>query len=280
MTPRVLRARAELFRLLETGPAPFPLDRAALLLAMEEYPELDPAPYEARLAAYAERVARAAGPGEEDPRRRLAALRRVLFEEEGFQGNREAYYDLRNSYLNEVLDRKLGIPLTLGIVMLGVARRLGWPLFPVNFPNHFLVLYPAADEPLPVDPFHGGLILSREDLEERWRFGTGYDPPAPERMLAVASPRAVLVRMLNNIRTIHAQHRRYARAARVTELISQLEPENAVHERDLGYLLLAARDLEGALYHLDRYLARRPRGADARRVREQMLALRSRRLGR
>lgn len=214
-------AWAELLRLVREHAAAgapfhrFPLDRAALLLAADAYPGLDPAPYEARLDAYAGRVENALGASEADPRVRLGALRKVLFEEEGFHGNREEYYDPRNSYLNWVLDRKLGIPISLAAVMLGVSRRLEWPLWAVNFPAHVLVRYEGAGEALAVDPFHGGLILGREELEERWRFATGTDAPHPEAMLRPAESRQVVARMLNNLRVIHHARGELARASQL-----------------------------------------------------------------
>jgi len=211
---RPAEAREQLRRLLAEKREPFPLDRAALLLAVDEYPNLAPESYEARLDAYAERVGLLTA-GEGDPRRRLGALRRVIFEDEGFHGNRDAYYDVRNSYLNEVLDRKLGIPISLAAVVLAVGSRLRWPMAGVNFPAHFLVRYAAPAELLAVDPFHGGLILGVEELAERWRFATAAPAPVAAEMLRPAEPRMILLRMLNNIRLVHTEagHDRLAELA-------------------------------------------------------------------
>jgi regulator of sirC expression with transglutaminase-like and TPR domain len=260
------QAREELRRLLDEAPEPFPLDRAALLLAVDEYPLLDRSGCEVRLDRYAERMHQT----DPEPRRRLGRLRQVLFEEESFHGNREQYYDVRNSYLNEVLDRKLGIPISLAAVVLGVARRLGWPMEGVNFPNHFLVGYFTPRETLAIDPFHGGLILGDDELKERWRLATGEDAPPPGEMLPPAPARSILVRMLNNIRVIHVQGRRYRLAAVATEKIALIEPESPGHERDLGYLFLAARESARAVHHLERYLARVGDAADAARVGEAL----------
>jgi regulator of sirC expression with transglutaminase-like and TPR domain len=271
------QAAAVLVRLLRECPQPFPLDRAALLLAAADYGGLEVAPFEAQLDRYAERVAAAAGgPSGTQPRLRAAALRRVLFEEEGFHGNREAYYDVRNSYLHEVLTRKLGIPISLGLVMIGVGRRLGWPVFGINFPNHFLVGCGSGDEALPLDPFHGGLILGLEELEERWRLATGYAPLDRDGMLAPAEPGAVLVRMLNNIRLIHHRQRRYDLAAAATEKILLIQPGESRHQKELGYYLLAARDFGRAAAHLGRYLEMSPHAPDADVVRDHLAVLRER----
>ncbi len=267
-------ARAELVRLLREDRRPFPLDRAALLLAVDEYPELDPARYEAVLNEYAARAASLAPGQVGDARARLVALRRVLFEEEAFHGNREEYYDVRNSYLNEVLDRKLGIPISLGAVVLGAARRLDWPLYSINFPGHFLLGYATAEGVLTIDPFHGGLILDDEELAQRWLIATGARPDRIQEHLRPADPRSVLVRMLNNIRLVHTQKREYQRAAVATEKVLLVEPGNAMHERDLGYLLLGARQVDRAVHHLRNYLSRCPGAPDGDTVREHLDNLR------
>ena len=133
------------------------LARAALLVAAEEYPQLAPEPYLQRLDVFAERV-RDRLSEESAPLVVLQELARVLFEEEKLRGNQEAYYDPRNSFLNDVLDRRLGIPLTLSIVYLEVGWRLGLPLQGVNFPGHFLVRFEGEALRLLIDPFQRGLI--------------------------------------------------------------------------------------------------------------------------
>jgi regulator of sirC expression with transglutaminase-like and TPR domain len=265
------QARRELLQLIQSGPTPFPYDRAALLIAVDEYPRVELGRYEARLDALAGAVAAGVAKSSPDaPRARLGALRRVLFEEGGFHGNRAEYYDTRNSYLNEVLDRKLGIPISLAVVCLGVARRLGWPLAPVNFPNHFLLRYEAPGELLAVDAFNGGLILGPEDLTDLWRSAVGTDPPTESTMLPPACPREVVIRMLNNIWLVHRHHRRFARAALAVEKLMLLSPEEAGFERELGQLRIQGSDLPAGLGHLERYLARSPHGADAEVVRLQI----------
>jgi len=286
---RADEARAELLRLLAGAPAsapgpaalapgdspPFPIDHAALLLAVDEYPDLDLAACGERLDGYASRVAERVGEpgGERAPLRCAAALRQVLYEEEGFHGNREEYYDVRNSYLNQVLDRKLGIPISLAALLLGVARRRGWPLQGVNFPGHFLVSWNGAGERLVVDPFDG-LVLGKEELEERWRLGTGSQPPGVDRMLALAPPRAILIRMLNNVRLVHVSEGEFRRAAVATEKIALLDPDEPGHERELGALYLRAGERERGMEHLERYLARAPHAPDAGTLREGLERLR------
>ena len=272
------QALSELVSLVNGPPSPFPWDRAALLLVVDEYPNLDIPRYLSLLDGYAAEVTAAPGARETDPRAQVGALRRVLFEEAGFQGNRSQYYDVRNSYLNEVLDRKLGLPITLAVVMLAVGTRLGWPLVPVNFPGHFLVAYlpEAPQEPLALDPFHGGLILSEEELGERWRLSTGFETPSLEALLRPSSPRPVLLRMLNNIRLAHRQAKRYRSAALANEKLARLDPEEPRHVRDQAYLWLAAEEPRRAERLLTRYLERRPDAPDREQVRDHLALLRER----
>jgi regulator of sirC expression with transglutaminase-like and TPR domain len=273
------QALSELLALVSGPTTPFPWDRAALLLAVDEYPRLDLPRYLSLLDGYAAEVSAYPGAREEDPRARIGALRRVLFEEAGFQGNRGQYYDVRNSYLNEVLDRKLGLPLTLAVVMLAVGQRLNWPLAPVNFPGHFLVAYlPETPqfEPLALDPFHGGLILSEEELGERWRLATGVEMPPLPVLLRPAEPRPVVLRMLNNLRLAHREAKQYRSAALVNEKLAHLDPGEPRHDRDQAYLWLAAREPRRAERLLARYLERRPDAPDQEQVRDHLAQLRER----
>jgi regulator of sirC expression with transglutaminase-like and TPR domain len=250
---------------------PFPHDRAALLIAVDEYPFLDLKTYEERLDDYAQRVAQAHSRSRsEDTRMRLAALRRVIFEEEGFHGNREQYYDVRNCYLNEVLDRHLGIPITLAALLIGVARRLDWELEPVNFPAHVLLRCRTENEDLAVDPFHGGLIIGRTELADRWTRATNTPAPSVQTMLRPAEPSSVLVRMLNNIWMMHANAHRYGVAALAKEKVALIEPGDPGHERDLGYLLAGAGQVEAAVSRLAGYLERAPHASDRERVRRHL----------
>lgn len=269
-------AREELLRLLQTGLSPFPYDRAGLALAAPFYPELDVDRYLSRLDGLAEDVARhlAAHYPLSGPRERLSSLRRVVFEEHGFRGDTRDYYDIRNCFLNEVLDRKQGMPITLAVMCLGISSRLGWPLEPVSFPAHFLLSWPEGEQPYAVDPFHGGLLLGDEDLDEMWTRATANRPPSRCEMLRPASPPDVMLRMLNNTRQIYQRCGRYGDAARVAEQSILVRPDLAVLERDLGYLCLAAGRTQEAASHLARYLSRSPAGADAARVKSDLERIR------
>ncbi len=256
---------------------PFPLDWAALLLAFDEYPRLQLPLYERLLDDYAVAV-RARLPNgflpESEPLRALATLRQAVYEDAGFRGNREQYYDVRNSYLNEVLDRRLGIPISLALVMLGITRRLGWPVHAVNFPQHFLLAWRSPGTVLPLDTFDG-LVLGAEEVAERWRLATGDVAPDLNEMLTPAEPSMVLIRVLNNIRVVHTRGRRYRLAAMANEKMALLEPENPYHERDLGLLLLGAGDVAAGVSRLENYLQRAPGGEDVPALRERLAHLRA-----
>lgn len=259
MSPEEARDR---LRDLLAGPdAGRALAEAALLIAADEYPKLDVSGYLQRLAEQAEQVAGQSG-RRDDAVSRIGALRRVVFEEGGLRGNRDDYYDPRNSYLNEVLDRGLGIPITLAIVVLDVGARLGWPVAGANFPLHFLVRYGDDGPVAAVDAFHGALILGEEELVERWERATGRPAPPVSAMLAPASPAAVLVRLLNNLKQIYAQRGDLREAALAAEKQVLIHPAEPLHHRDLGFLYLHTKRIEAGVDALHRYLHMLPRAPD------------------
>jgi regulator of sirC expression with transglutaminase-like and TPR domain len=267
----------ERLREVASQPEPWPLGEAALLLAIDEYPELATERYLAYLAELAERVQTrsliplAFSEEEDDASGPRDALLHVLLVEEGFRGNREQYYDPRNSYLHEVIDRRRGIPITLAVVALAVARGAGLPLYGVSFPAHFLLRWQERDAGY-TDLFNRGARLTREDLRGWWEQimpGAAWD----ERVLAPAGDRQVLVRVLNNLKVIYAQGRRYDRAIAAVEKMLLLDPDTADHYRTLGYLHGSALSLGKAIEFLERYLALAPDAEDAEQVREHLRAL-------
>lgn len=211
------------------------LARAALWLAAEEYPDLDPEVYLGRLESLAERV-RHARSGRHGGMAALNALRRVLAHEEGFRGNTEDYYDPRNSFLNEVLERKVGIPISLSVVYLGVARRAEIPLEGVNMPGHFLVRLLDPGGPLLVDPFQGGTVLTAEQCARRLRATMGEGFRLTDEHLAAVGPRQILVRMLTNLRMIYLKGEDYARALAAVDRIALILGDTPRVRRDRGLL--------------------------------------------
>jgi len=251
------------------------LDRAALLIAAEEYPDLSMSEYLDKLEQFAQRVHkllyRDAGPHET-----LARLNQVLFEEEGFRGDSNEYYDPRNSYLNDVIDRRSGIPITLSAVYGEVARRVGFRLRGVGFPGHFLLKHESEEGDILIDAFHHGQILTHDDcrarLKEIFQGKLEFDP----KQLASTSPRLMLFRILGNLKSIYANRRDHRRALAAVERMLLLVPDSPPEVRDRGILLAGVgRPLEG-VGELARYLRLRPEAGDRERIENIMDRLRLR----
>lgn len=256
-------------------PEPWPLAEAALLLAVDDYPDLEPSLYLAYLAELAERVKTramitlAVSEGEENGSGPRDALLHVLFTEEGFEGNREQYYDPRNSYLNEVIDRRRGIPITLSLVGLAVARDAGLPVTGVSFPAHFLLRWRQGAETGYLDLFNHGALLSRDNLRGWWSQITA-GAPWDERVLAPASDRQILVRVMNNLKVIYTQARQFGRAITAAEKMLLIDPDTPDHYRTLGYLHGSAHSMAQAAEYLEAYLSLAPDAEDADQIREHL----------
>ncbi|HSN92184.1 MAG TPA: transglutaminase-like domain-containing protein [Anaeromyxobacteraceae bacterium] len=272
-SPLESRARARFAELL--GRPEVPLDEAALAIAEEEYPGLDPAGSLRTLDALAARVRAAAG-DRPRPATLLPALRAVLAGEEGFRGNRDSYQDPRNSYLNEVLSRKLGIPITLSLVYMEVARRAGLPLQGVGFPGHFLSKYvsPSGVEVF-VDAFNGGEALTAEECVSRFRAVSG-DRPFDPRYLVAVTPRQILGRMLHNLKSIYVEGGDDVRAYWVIDRILMLAPNQAAEVRDRGLVAARLGAAGPAARDLAAYLEAAPGALDADEVRAVLASLRAR----
>src|SRR4051812_26275927 len=250
---------------------------AALAIARLEYPALEIKPYIAKMDALAARVARkiAAEAPQSDESVTIAALNEVLFEEEGFRGNAEDYYDPRNSFVNDVLDRKIGIPITLALVYMEVARRVGFPLFGVGMPGHFLLKhYDAEGRQFVLDPFHQGQTLTPADCQARLDqiYGGGLQL-APE-MLVTITRRQMLVRMLSNLKTIYLSRRDLRRALPVVDLVLAVFPRSAEDVKQRAVLRFNLGQTRGALADFDDYLKMAPDASDADEIRQTALAIR------
>lgn len=255
-------------RFIEAVSKPEPeidLAKAALLIAAEEYPQLVPEAYLRRLDELAERV-RDRQWDATAPVFLLQDLSRVLFEEEGFRGNHENYYDARNSFLNDVLDRRLGIPITLSVVYMEVGWRLGLPLYGVNFPGHFLVGYDGEAMRLLVDPFHDGMIRFEDETQHLLDHVYGGAVQMKDEFLRLADRRDILVRMLENLKGTWLNARDDARALSALERILVLLPDSPDHLRDMGIVLTRLDRPADARRALERYLDLAPDAADRVRV--------------
>jgi regulator of sirC expression with transglutaminase-like and TPR domain len=187
------------------------LAEAALLIAVEEYPGLDPESYLDRLRTMADEVGERLGI-DRDPYHIIAAINEYLFTDLGFVGNEEDYYDPRNSYLNEVIERRTGLPVTISLVYMEIARHLGLPLVGVGFPAHFLIKYVGPETDVLLDPFHGGKFITEDDCVERLRQVYGNRMTFRREFLEPTSSRAILARLLKNLEGIYLRKRDYEHA--------------------------------------------------------------------
>jgi regulator of sirC expression with transglutaminase-like and TPR domain len=249
------------------------LARAALLIAANQYPGLDPEPYLARLDSLAERVrSRISELGE--PAQSIRALNAVLFDEEGFRGNRDDYYDVRNSFLNDVLDRKLGIPITLSLLYMEVARRVGFPLFGVGMPGHFLAKhYDIEGRQVLIDPYHQGRVLTPADCQRRVEEIYAGQMPFQADHLMPVNRRQILIRMLNNLKSIYLATRNFRKALPVVDLILAIYPRSPEDVKQRAALRQSMGNLRGAIDDLEDYLKMLPDASDAEGMRATSLAL-------
>ncbi len=247
------------------------LAEAALWIAKDEYPDLDVGAYLARLDDLAER-AKWKAPRTLPAAERVERLNRFLFEEMGFRGNRDDYGDPRNSFLNEVLDRRTGIPISLSVVYADVGRRIGLDIVGVGFPGHFLVKLQGAPE-LVVDPFFGRTI-SLDDCALRLRSNYGPGARVDPSMFEPATARDVLVRMLRNLKRNYTVKGDFQRALRTVERILLLVPEEPHELRDRGVLYQQVECFSAALRDFERYLALAPKDPAAREIRARLPELR------
>jgi regulator of sirC expression with transglutaminase-like and TPR domain len=236
------------------------LAEAALWIAAEEQPGLDPAPWMARLDAMAAGLSPRLA-GVRDPLDRMARLAGFLADEIGLRGNAEDYYDPRNSLLNEVLARGLGIPITLALVYMEVGRRVDVPLQGVGFPGHFLLRHSRHDQLL-FDPFDRGRPLTEEDCRARLDQLSGGTLAFDPRLLKPSSPRQILVRMLNNLWRIYLHRGDFLRTLSALDRVLLLDGDDVGARRDRGLLSLRWGDPTRGIEDLERYLALEPEAPD------------------
>lgn len=255
----VRRAFAEAVRQPEEA---LDLIDASLLIAQEEYPELERLRYFELLDDLAE-TARPLLSEESEPYARVNLLSEHLFDDERFRGNEDDYYDPRNSFLNEVLDRRLGIPITLSIVYMEVGDRLGMRIEGVGMPGHFLVKYVDEREEIVVDPYRRGIILSPDDFRELLRSVTGQAIPVKVGELPVVTKKDILNRMLNNLKGIYLSRKDYPRALAAVERMLLVKPRQPEEVRDRGLIKYRLGELQEAIFDLETYLNANPDAPDA-----------------
>jgi regulator of sirC expression with transglutaminase-like and TPR domain len=251
------------------------LAEAALLIAKGVNDALDIDAYLSQIEGLArqlqQRLSESVGEAE-----RILALNRFLFDEQGFAPNVDNYYDPRNSFLNEVLERRVGIPISLSILYIEIGRRVGLPLRGVSFPGHFLVKCKVNDGVVVLDPYCRGVSLSLNDLQQRLREVQGGEVSRAiiAGMLVSANKKEILARVLRNLKTIYVQREEYAQALAVMEWIITLAPADAAEVRDRGLLFARLECPRAAVEDLERYLELTPDAEDAHELRGRVVELR------
>jgi regulator of sirC expression with transglutaminase-like and TPR domain len=268
-------ARERFAQLVSNSDDDFDLAEAALLIAQGAQPELDIVAYLHRLDALASIVQRRL-PETPEASAIIDQLNQLLFQEEKLSGNVTDYYDPRNSFLNEVLDRKTGIPITLSVIYLEVGRRLGLPLVGVGFPGHFLVKYAGPDGEVVLDPFYGGMRLSHEHLAQKLQKMYGDGNPflgQIPQLLTPASKREILVRMLRNLKGVYLQQNDFSRGLQAIEWILLVDPTLAVEIRDRGAVYQRLGHLQAASQDFRQYLQLAPQAPDAEAIRGMLVRM-------
>lgn len=267
-------------QLISREDARIDLSRACLLIAQDAYPDLDVERYIGEIERMATRVRARLAPtaaGED----RIVALNQLLYEELGYWGNTEDYYDPRNSYLNEVIDRRTGMPITMSILYMELGRRIGLPVEGVSFPGHFLVRVRLRGGMLVLDPFSGGAPQSEDELRSRVKRvipdGVADDLPASElpldQFLEPATNRQILARVLRNLKGIYRKANKPERMLDVLNRMLLVTPDASAELRDRGYVYQRLECYRAAFKDLTDYAEREPDAPDLDEVRSKLMEL-------
>ena len=269
-TPALSRLAA-----LVEEPGPLDVLAAGLVVASEEYPDLDVRAERRQVDELGREASDRIGELT-NPFARLDALRAFLFEELGFRGNEQDYYDPRNSFLNEVVKRRLGIPLSLSIVYIEVARGAGIEARGVGLPGHFVVRVDDGGRRLLVDPYHGGAVITEEDCRQLVSKATGRPGLYSPDLLDGVGPTEMLGRLLRNLKRIYLAQEDHRRALAAVEKLRRVFPDEATELRDRGFLLAHLDRHAAAVSDLETYLNLHPHAPDANAVRGRISWLRRR----
>jgi regulator of sirC expression with transglutaminase-like and TPR domain len=267
-------ARAQFAEQLQLAEDALELDRAALLIAAESYPAMEVEEYLEQLDDIAALV-RANDEPQASPVTRILRMNDVLFDELEFHGNTENYFEARNSFLNEVIDRRTGIPITLSVVYLETARRIGLPLAGVGLPGHFIVKYQDTEDEIFIDPFNAGRLLTEQDCftlvlqmyQGRMVF--------QREFLNAFTKRQILMRMLQNLKGIYDRARDHAKTLSVIERALLIEP-SLTEQRDRGLVLASLGRIAPAIADLAAYLRNAPQAPEAKDIQRKLAELKLR----
>jgi regulator of sirC expression with transglutaminase-like and TPR domain len=266
------RARQLFYREINQPDDAIDLAKAALYIALEEYPNCEPQEYLNALDAMADEL-RSRLPIQNYPLRIIQTINRYLYDDLEFSGNEAEYYDPRNSFLNEVIDRRSGIPITLSLVYLEVAKRIEFPMVGIGMPGHFLIKPNFEDAGIFVDAFNGGEILFPEDCQARLSQIYGQPMQLQPAFLAPVSAKQLLGRMLGNLKAIYLNQRDAVRVLGTIDRILLLFPDALGELRDRGILYYQLGELTAARRDLESYLTNAPNAGDAVRVRQLLARL-------
>lgn len=258
--------------------------RAALHIARLEYPDLDEARCEEQLNELARRVraelalpdpsAQPELPPETDPLHVIYAINKILFDDEGFQGNHDDYYNPDNSHFNRVLEQRTGIPITLSLLYIEVARRVGLRVEGVALPFHFVVRYALPEPVLYIDAYEGGLILSERECRERIQKADKRRIKILARWFKPVNPRIFVARILNNLKSVYVDGEDYERALQICELLLILLPHVASEWRDRGIMHLQLKHYARAKHDLTTYTELAPNASDRDSVLDHIKSIR------
>ena len=270
--PALARQR---FRAIANLPEPsVDLVEASLVIALEEEPHLDIDPYLAQVGSWSDAV-RARLDGSRDIEHIVDAINRLLFDEEGFHGEDEDYYDPRSALVNELLDKHAGLPITLSVLYIEISRRLGVDATGVSLPGRFLVKFSGAFGEIVVDPFDGGRVLSTIELQKILDGIYGGGVKLREHHLRSFSRREILARELAHLKAAYLARHDLPRAAASIDRLLILDERDTYELRDRAALAMQMHVYELAIACLERYLVLAPYAEDQMRVREQIVYLRA-----
>ncbi|MCW9013692.1 MAG: tetratricopeptide repeat protein [Gammaproteobacteria bacterium] len=250
------------------------LAEGALMVARMEYPDLDVNSYLDRIHSLADEI-RNRLPENPNAGDTLTQLNRTLFDELGYEGNSEHYYDPKNSFLNDVLERKLGIPISLSILYIELGKELGLPLAGVAFPGHFLVKLEIDDGAIVLDPYFGGISLSEDDLEDRLQefYGDKLKKSHFYGLLATSSNKDIIVRVLRNLRNLYMQNENWAKALPMADYIVSLDSDKSDALKARGAIYNELECYQAALNDFQAYLKTSPNDKAAQYIRARIMEL-------
>ena len=260
-----IRSRKTFHQLVTLPDAAVPLAEAALMIACEEYPQLELSPYLELLDQIAEDAQQRCNLSD-PPMDTVQNINRVLFETYAFRGNNDDYYDPRNSFFNDVLDRRVGIPITLSAVYIEVARRLNFRIAGVGMPGHFLVKYSDRRDEFFIDPYNRGEILTHDDCKQRLLAMYGDAFEFQDRFLGRATTRQILWRMLNNLKDIYVKGHAIDKCLSIVDMMLMVDSEDLIQFRDRGLLRMQLRQFDGAGRDLQHYLKHSPAAEDREEI--------------